>query len=229
MEAGDRAGAQGFVKAGRMRACAGGLSGAIRSVLSYRCGERAVGQSVHQLDAIGSVLHAGIVGLLHPLATPVHVIALAGLALIAPRSKRKAAFAGSAVEVVFAVGLAIGLATLVEGAGETLAAEGLLAGATLCGVMAASGLRASVALTLPVAFLSGIALGLDSPPDAISLGEAVATLIGIACGAVVALALMASLASRMGRVWQGVLLRVAGSWVAAIALLALVARWGGGL
>jgi urease accessory protein len=188
-----------------------------------------VGENLIQLDALRAVLHAGLVGLLHPLATPVQVIALAGLALIVPRNKRNAAFASSAVEVAFAVGLAIGLGALEEGAGETPAADGLLAGATLCGLLAASGVRASAALALPVALISGIALGLDSPPDAVNMAEAVATLIGIACGAVVALALMASLAIRIGRPWRGVALRVAGSWIAAIAILALVVRWGGGL
>ncbi|MBO0752945.1 MAG: HupE/UreJ family protein [Bradyrhizobiaceae bacterium] len=188
-----------------------------------------VGQDGQQLDLLGSVLHAGIVGLLHPLERPAHVVALAGLALIAARSKRKAAFAGSAVEVAFAVGLAIGLATLVQGVGETLASDALLAGASVCGLVAAAGVSTSTALTLPVAFLFGIALGLDSPPDAISLGEAMATLTGIACGAVIVLAVMVALAFRMGRVWRGVMLRVAGSWIAAIAILALVVRWGGGL
>jgi hypothetical protein len=186
-------------------------------------------ENLYQLDALAPVLSAGIIGLLHPLATPAHVIALAGLALIVPRNKGNAAFAGSAVEVAFAVGLAIGLATLVEGVGETLAADGLLAGATLCGLLAASGVRTSVALSLAVALLCGIAVGLDSPPQAISLGEAVATMMGVACGAVAALALMTTLAFAMGRVWRGVMLRVVGSWVAAIAILALVVRWGGGL
>jgi urease accessory protein len=182
-------------------------------------------ENLNQLDVLGAVLQAGVVGLLHPLTTPVHIIALAGLALIVPRNKRNAAFA--TIEVTFAVGLAIGLGALAAGAGETPAADGLLAGATLCGLLAASGVRASLARALPVALMSGIALGLDSPPEAINLAEAVATLIGIACGAVVALALMASFAIRIGRPWQGVALRVAGSWIAAIAILALVVRWGG--
>jgi hypothetical protein len=188
-----------------------------------------VEENLNQLDVLGAVLQAGVVGLLHPLTTPVHVIALAGLALIVPRNKRNAAFASSTIEVTFAVGLAIGLGALAAGAGETPAADGLLAGATLCGLLAVSGVRASLARALPVALMSGIALGLDSPPEAINLAEAVATLIGIACGAVVALALMVSLAIRIGRPWQGVALRVVGSWIAAIAILALVVRWGGGL
>ena len=209
----------------RLRTCADGRPGAIRGRLSDRRGGAGVGENLNQLDVLGAVLQAGAVGLLHPLTTPVHIIALAGLALIVPRNKRNAAFA--TIEVTFAVGLAIGLGALAAGAGETPAADGLLAGATLCGLLAASGVRASLARALPVALMSGIALGLDSPPEAINLAEAVATLIGIACGAVVALALMASFAIRIGRPWQGVALRVAGSWIAAIAILALVVRWGG--
>jgi hypothetical protein len=90
---------------------------------------------------------------------------------------------------------------------------------------AATGIRAPVALVAPVALTSGIALGLDSPPEAIRLGEAVAMLIGTACGGIAALAVIALLASTMARRWQGIALRVAGSWIAAIAILALAVRW----
>ena len=91
--------------------------------------------------------------------------------------------------------------------------------------MAASGVTAPVSLAVPVALASGVALGLDSPPESILLGEAVAMLIGTACGGVAALAMMAFLASRMARLWKGILLRVAGSWIAAVAILVLALRW----
>jgi hypothetical protein len=173
-----------------------------------------------------TALTAGIDGALRPLATPAHVIALMGLALVAGSNNRNTLSAGGAIIAAFALGLAFGLAALGWGAGETPAVDALLAGATLCGLLAASAITAPVALASPLAFLSGVAVGLDSPPDAIRLGDAVAMLVGTACGGVAALALMASAASGVARWRHGIALRVAGSWIAAIAILALAARWG---
>jgi hypothetical protein len=76
-----------------------------------------------------------------------------------------------------------------------------------------------------LAFVSGAALGLDSPPQSIFLREAVAMLIGTACGDIAMLAIVALAASAIARLWQGVVLRVAGSWTAAIAILVLALRW----
>jgi urease accessory protein len=168
------------------------------------------------------ILPAGIGGLLEPLATPTHVVALTSLGLIAGRNFPPA---GAAIIAAFALGLAAGLGAIAWGVGETPASEVLLASATLCGLAAASGLPAPVALAMPVALVSGVALGLDSPPQSVSLGEAVATLIGTGCGGIGALAMIAFAASAMARWQRGIALRVAGSWVAAIAILALALRW----
>ena len=166
-------------------------------------------------------LSAYINGLLHPVATPAHVIALTGIALIAGRNNRN----GLSAVAAFAPGVALGLGALAWGVGETPASEVLLACALLCGLAAAAGVTVPMALAAPVALISGIALGLDSPPDAIRLGEAVASLIGTACGGVAALALLALAATVIARWRHGIALRVAGSWIAAMAILALAVRW----
>jgi hypothetical protein len=168
---------------------------------------------------------------LHPLATPAHVIALTGLALIAGRSPHPAAnnrsilSAGAVIVAALALGLAVGLGALASGIGETPAGDVLLAAATLCGLMAASGLPARAVVAAPLALMAGIAIGLDSPPDVIRLGDAVAALIGTACGAVAALALAARVASVVARWRDGIALRVAGSWIAAMAVMALAVKW----
>jgi urease accessory protein len=168
-------------------------------------------------------LPAGIVaGLEHPISTPAHVVALIGLGLIAGRNFLRA---GAAIIGAFALGLTAGLGAIAWGVGETPASDVLLASATLCGLIAASGLTAPVSLAVPVALVSGLALGLDSPPESILLGEAVAMLIGTACGGIGALAMIAFVASTIARWRQGIILRVAGSWVAAIAILVLALRW----
>jgi hypothetical protein len=170
------------------------------------------------------VLSGALEGLLHPLATPAHVVALAGLALVAGHNNRNSLSA--VVVAAFALGLAAGLGALAWGAGETPAADALLAGAALCGLMAAAGVTPPVALAAPVALASGVALGLDSPPDAIRLGDAMAMLTGTAFGGVAALAVMTPAAAVIARWRDGIALRVAGSWIAAIAVMALAVRWG---
>jgi hypothetical protein len=161
-------------------------------------------------------------GLLHPLSVPAHVLALIGLSLIVGRHFLSA---GTAIIVAFALGLAGGLGTIAWGIGETPATDVLLASVALCGLMAASGISVPVPLAAPFGAVSGLALGLDSPPESIFLGEAVAMLIGTACGGVAALGLCALTASAAARLWQGIVLRVAGSWVAATAILVLALRW----
>src|SRR5262245_58765564 len=169
------------------------------------------------------VLPAGIVaGLVHPGSTSAHVVALIGVGLIAGRDFWRA---GAVIIGAFALGLAAGLSAIAWGVGETPAGDVLLASTTLCGLIAATGVTAPVSVAMPVALVSGAALGLDSPPQSILLGEAVATLIGTGCGGTGALAMIAFAASAVARWHQGIVLRVAGAWVAAIAILGLALRW----
>jgi urease accessory protein len=167
------------------------------------------------------LLSAYIGGFLHPLAMPAHVLALAGLAAIAGR------IGGFTPIIPFSIGVAIGLGALAWGVGETPASDVLLAGAVLCGLLLASGAAATVlrGVGAPLALACGAALGLDSPPEAIRLGEAFAAVTGTACGAVAALALTALAATAIAPWRHGIALRVAGSWIAAIAILALAVRW----
>jgi urease accessory protein len=170
--------------------------------------------------ALGGAAQAFAYGLLHPLLAPAHIVALIGLGLVA---------GGAEVSIViaFAAGLAGGLDAIASGIGETPATDALLALAALCGMAAAARLRIRAGLAAPAALGVGIALGLDSPPEFISLGEAVAALIGTACGGVLALTLIALAAASLARLWQGIALRVAGSWIAAIAILVLALRLAG--
>ena len=68
-------------------------------------------------------------------------------------------------------------------------------------------------------------IGLDSPPDVVSLQEAIVKLIGTGLGASIALGLVVEGAARMARDWQLIGVRVLGSWTAASALLAIAVRF----
>ena len=161
-------------------------------------------------------------GLTHPVLAPAHLLSLVGLGLLGGRMPPRPRIRLTAA---FALGLGFGLAAIAWGAGETPATEVLLAAAGTCGAVAALGSSVSPWLALPAATVIGSAIGLDSPPDSISLHEAVLMLIGTGWGGVAALALVAASAAVLDR-WP-IVLRVAGSWTAAIAMLVLALRWAG--
>jgi urease accessory protein len=163
-------------------------------------------------------------GMLHPLLAPAHLVSLVGLGLLAGRTAPRARIA---MATAFAAGLGGGLGAIAWGAGETPANNVLLAGAAACGMIAALGLPGRAWFAAPLALIIGSAVGLDSPPETISLHEAVLMLTGTFCGGIAALALMAAAAAALARPWQAIALRVAGSWIAAIAILVLALRWAG--
>jgi urease accessory protein len=163
-------------------------------------------------------------GFVHPLLAPAHLLSLIGLGLLAGGAVGRATII---IVAAFALSLAGGLGAIAWGAGETPANGVLFLAAGVCGAIAALGLPAPTWLAVPVALVIGCAVGLDSPPDAISLREAVWTLIGTGCGAVAALVLMMGIVAVIRRAEWVIALRVAGSWLAAIAMLVLALRWRG--
>ena len=161
-------------------------------------------------------------GLLHPVLVPAHVISLIGLGLVAGRTVLSAQVRALAA---FACGLIGGLGAIAGGIGETPANDVLVAMAALCGLIAATGMSVSAWFAAPAALVSGAAIGLDSPPDAILLREAMLMLVGTACGGIAVLTAIGTAASALSRPWHGIATRVAGSWIAAIAILVLALRW----
>ena len=161
-------------------------------------------------------------GLLHPLLAPAHLLSLIGLGLLAGGGPLRAR---GAIVTAFALGLAGGLGAIAFAAGETPANDVLLAAAVICGVIAATGLPGPAWFTAPLALIIGSAVGLDSPPETISMHEAALMLAGTFCGGIAALALIAAAAAALARL--AIALRVAGSWIAAIAILVLALRWAG--
>jgi urease accessory protein len=165
-------------------------------------------------------LAAFFAGLLSPLLTPTHALALVGLGLLISQQDRRLF-----PQATFALAVSAGLLALVDAVGETPASEVLLAGAAISGVLVAAGFPLPFWLIGALATVIGVAVGLDSPPEVISLEEAAAMLVGTLTGAVLALALLAAVASRTVRDWQKIAVRVLGSWASASALLALAVRF----
>jgi urease accessory protein len=161
-------------------------------------------------------------GLLHPVLTPTHGLALLGLGLLIgqqPAGKR------ALPQLLFGAALAAGLLALALAVGETPAGTVLLGGVAITGVLVAAAFRLPLLVLGPLAAAMGAAIGLDSPPDVLSLHEAIGMLIGTGIGAVIALGLVVEGAARMACDWQRIGVRVLGSWTAASALLAIAVRF----
>jgi urease accessory protein len=163
-------------------------------------------------------------GFVHPLLAPAHLVSLVGFGLLVARAALRGCVV---VGAAFALGLAGGLGAIAWGVGETPANDVLFAAAGVCGATAALGIAVPVWLVVSAALIIGCAVGLDSPPDAISLREAVWTLIGTGGGAAAVLALMTAAAALIRWAGWAIALRVAGSWLAAVAVLVLAVRWRG--
>jgi urease accessory protein len=160
-------------------------------------------------------------GLLQPLLMPSHALALVGLGLLIGQQSADRRLVAM---IAFALALAAGLGALALAVGETPAGDVLLAGVAVSGVLAA---LAALVPTLGLALLAavlGAALGLDSPPDVLSLLGAYLMLLGSGLGACLALGIASECAARAARQWQRMGVRVLGSWAAASAMLALAVR-----
>ncbi len=168
---------------------------------------------------MGSAAQAFLAGLLHPLLLPAHALALIGLAALAGSAKWRLWSIAA-----FAISLMGGLAAVAGGVGETPANDVLLAAAAICGLATAALPHVPAWIAVVSAAVVGVAIGLDSPPEVISLRDAALMLAGVGCGGILAFAFLAAIAAVAARLWQGVPLRVAGSWVAAIAVLVLALR-----
>jgi urease accessory protein len=167
-------------------------------------------------------LAAFFAGLLHPLLTPTHALGLVALGLLI---SQQASGRRMLPQLIFALALAAGLLALVDAISETPAGEMLLAGAAISGALVAARFPLPLWLTGAIATAIGAAIGLDSPPEVISLEEAAFVLLGTLIGATLSLGAIVAVASRLARGWQKIAVRVLGSWTAASALLALAVRF----
>jgi urease accessory protein len=161
-------------------------------------------------------------GLLHPVLTPTHGLALLGLGLLIgqqPAGKRLLPL------LLFALALAAALLALALAVGETPAGDVLLMAVAISGALVAAAFRLPIVVLGPLAIVTGAAIGLDSPPDVVSIQQAVVMLIGTGFGGSIALGLVTEGAARMARDWQQIGVRVLGSWTAASALLAIAVRF----
>lgn len=163
-----------------------------------------------------------IAGMVHALLVPAHVLALLAAGLLVGQQ-------GPIVPalVIFAVGLAAGLVAIAFATRQSFAFNVLLAAAGAAGILVALAQPVPAASTL-LAGLTGLALALDSPPQAISLAVAAEMLVGTGLGAWLTFVAVVGGTRGLKRLWQGIGVRILGSWVAASAILVLALRFSRG-
>ena len=156
-------------------------------------------------------------GLLHPYFVTAHGAAIVALGLLIGQQGW-----GRGTPIAFILALMAGLGLIWLAVVPRYVNEALLV------LAAVSGLLLVLARPLPepagiaLGALSGIAVGLDSPPEVLSVREANLMLIGTGLGASLFVVLAIEGASKLTRPWQRIGARVVGSWIAAAATMVLV-------
>ena len=159
-------------------------------------------------------------GVLHALLVLEHGLSLVALGLVLGR--QEPATRHSAM-LIYTVALAFGLLAAALAIGEALAADILLVTTGIMGLLIAAAWMPPF-LGMPLGAIAGLTLALDSRPEATSTAEIVLMLIGSGIGAAVALAVVAEGSVFLKGDTRFIVARVAGSWIAAIAILVLSLR-----
>ena len=159
-----------------------------------------------------------IQGVLHPLQTPAHLMLILGLALLLGQQKQLKGLLLLPFSVI--AGLMINHYSLLSWNTELI----LLVLALICGLLLVLRLNLPKIITIILLLFSGIILGLDSSPVMIP-GLGINSIISWRLGAmltinmgIVALDLLAYF---LNRYWNGIILRIAGSWIATSAIFVL--------
>jgi hydrogenase/urease accessory protein HupE len=159
---------------------------------------------------------AFVEGLLNPVVVPAHALALVALGLFVGRQ------AGRGVTLlIFAAALIGGLIALTFAIEPTAARFVLLADAAIVGVLVATAWEPPRPVSWLLAAIAGAAIALDSPPQALTIAEGNATLVGTALGACAALLAVSLVAGYASGPWAQLGVRILGSWIAASAILVL--------
>jgi hypothetical protein len=159
-------------------------------------------------------------GVLHALLVPEHGLSLLALGLVLGRQEPAARHSGM---LIFVATLTCGLVAATLAVPEALAGDVLLTATGIMGLLIAAAWMPSF-LGLPLAAITGLAVALDSRPEGTSMAEAIRMLIGSGLGAAVAVAIVAEGSVFLRGNTRFIVARVAGSWIAAIAILVLSLR-----
>ena len=157
-------------------------------------------------------------GIFHPLQTPSHLILILGLGLFLGQQKQLK----SLLLLPFAVfaGFALNYYSLLDWNTELI----LLILALICGLLLLLRLNLPAFVSIVLMVFCGIILGLDSSPvmiPGLGANSIISWRLGAAITINIGIAVLALLAYFLSRYWNGIILRVAGSWIATSAIFVL--------
>lgn len=158
-------------------------------------------------------------GLLHPVTSPTHVLAIIGLGLMAGR---RTLVEVKEPAITFTIGSALGLSLTLTGMMKTGPSVVLIVIALIAGTLLASEKFLPLVPTNALYGAAGMFLGLDSAVENGSAWTITKTLLGnwISLGLLVTdLAIYVTFGANAK--WLTIALRIAGSWIIAIALMVL--------
>jgi hypothetical protein len=172
-----------------------------------------------QAHAHGSVSGIGgfYGGLLHPLLVPAELLSVIATGLLLGTAGREACRLGL---IAFAAGVAAGLAAAryLAPSVELTTSLALLMG-LVAGMAVAAGIRVPIGLAFLVAAAAGLAIGIDAAPEESTFPTLLLASIATVLGSTVLVLLTAVLALSRNVHWQRIAVRIAGSWIAACAIL----------
>jgi urease accessory protein len=160
-------------------------------------------------------------GLAHPLLVLSHALSLVALGLLAGRQPLRSRLI---LIAVFMAAMALSFAAVSLAYSTDRAELAVLALAAIAGLVLASGWNAPFAVTALIAICLGGAILFDSVPAVPSVRETLLALAGTTLAAAAAIATVAFVSACLPAFWQRVGIRVAGSWIAASAILVLALR-----
>ena len=158
-------------------------------------------------------------GLIHPLFVPLHALTILALSLlIGQQSRRWGSVAG------FIAGVAAGSLIVAGAYAPTFMEWALLAMVLLMGAWIALAKPVPEFVIGSLAAAAGFVIALDSPPDALTIRDAILMQFGTFLAASILVAVISMATSCLARHWQRIATRIVGSWIAATAILVLALK-----
>lgn len=167
---------------------------------------------------VGQGLDEFIVGALHPLFTPAHLLVLVGLGLLLGQAATGRLAAAGVFSLAAAVGVAVGLR-----AGGGVPEPGLIGLGLALGGLVAVAIPPPGWVRWAAAAAAGLALGGDSTPEAAASGWVLAkAALGAWAGLTLIVLNIAHYTARLPHArWAQTGVRIVGSWIVAIGILML--------
>jgi hypothetical protein len=125
----------------------------------------------------------------------------------------------------FAAGLLTGAILIAFALRDSPAAIAPLVLAAIAGLTVAIGRPLPALISGVLSFATSSALTLNAPPQTVTIPAAVAAQLGTGIAALAALGLVALVATKAQDGWRRIGIRIAGSWIAASAILVLALRF----